>query len=894
MKKLGKRPLLVGLVLLALMLPLVVVSGGAAVTEDKKVVIDDHQLVFEELQPSGKVDSVKVIDQLALDGNGRVTVVRPMDLEENPKVQGLNGFTVPEVKDGNMTWKDVQVDGPASYVTQNTLTKDSQAPALERMPLDVRFSYWLDGERVNDLKDITGKSGHFRMELYMKNVSKKKETVTYEDSITKQKKTEVTETYMPIVISPYDWYFSNERFFNVKADPTAIIFYLPTASQIGWSIPLFPPATPDTSTTWVEADVKDFAMNPLTLSIAFVYPHTNQTDPIPQFVGGLTSLYGGVQQLSAGMGQMLVGLGSSGISDTLLWGINQLYGGLTQMADASEGLPYAASNVSDQMIPGVETALAGLGGATTPNTLLYGANAITTGLETVQGFFGSATKPDTLLYGTNALATGLQEMQGFIGSPSSSGSLLGGTSTIAEGLTDISVIIGDGSPGLTLQYGANELVGQLQEAKAGLDTLLIPGLQGISGGLSTIADTINTSLQPAATGLVGGLAGVQAYYLAPAIAASASGGSISSKLDAILSSAPSVASLVTECKGLLTTNGDSVYANVVTASNSIGDPLVSPTLRYLAKAVSDGYTGIYATLATGSAGPPVVPPIIGSLDSALIPGLQEMSAGFGDAEDPNTAIGAAALIAGGLGAIYGGIGDTTNPDSLIGGTALLTGGLDALNAGIGSPIAAGTLMYASNGLTAGLTGISQAVGSVNTPDTLLYGSSTIYSGLALMKGSISSGSQSAPGLLEGLEQLGSGLNDAVVGLGSAGNPDSLIGGSAQLSAGMQQLQQGLVTAVTTGTNVMSAGLQDSIKQLNLTQGQLKAIEARGESFDSFIGRVDNPKSKSDVRVLMQTKPVQPKVDNTGMILAIILSILFAVALVVIGSFALRGVSRAGM
>ena len=131
----------------------------------------------------------------------------------------------------------------------------------------------------------------------MKNTSKEKREVEYEDPATGQMKKGEVDVYLPLVILPYDWYFDNKVFFNLECDETGIIVPMPDFYNVGWSIPLFPPATEESHTIWVAADVKNFKMPPLTLSVNFVFPHTNQSNPLELLGPAIKQVYGGVKQL---------------------------------------------------------------------------------------------------------------------------------------------------------------------------------------------------------------------------------------------------------------------------------------------------------------------------------------------------------------------------------------------------------------------------------------------------------------------------------------------------------------------------------------------------------------------------------------------------------------------
>ncbi len=669
-----KFALVLAILLVAGLIPLFNLGGATAARTDQALTLNDQQLVFMEQENNGEISAARVIDWMQFDGNGNISVSTPLDLSKAPKVQGIRGFETAGVKDGALVLDNVAVSGLKNVITQLTLSDQDLEWAKSQVPLGTEYRYWLDGEPVENLADIAGRSGHFRLELELTNTSKQLQDVSYKDTITGLTKTERVETYLPLVIQPYDWYFDNAVFSNVTCDETGIIFGMPTFYQIGWSIPLFPPATEESDTIWMEADVKNFQMDPLTLAIAFVLPQTNQKDPLPDFQSGLTDLYGGVDQLGAGIQEAAAGVGSVGTDNTLLFGISQITGGLQQMASPTEGLPAANAAITGQLMPGVAQMMAGVGTLADPAS-------ITGGLAQIAAGIGSAGTGGTLLYAIDQMIAGLEEAKVNIGTETTSG---------------------------TLEYGA---------------TQVMLGLNGLND-----------------------------------------------------------------------------YCNAI--------------------------LGVTAD-----------PNVIG-----IVQLMQDL------------------------------IGTTSKPYTLLYGIEGVIGGLKAIKAGIGSGSTADTLLYAANAISAGLTSIKAAIGSSTTPNTLLYGSTSVYGGLGLVQG--------------GLAQISAGLSEAVAGIGSAGMPDTLLFGTSQVQGGLDQLKAGLDMAYNSGTEVMKAALSENLHELNLTFGELAAIEQRGEAFDSFLGRPDDA-TQSDVRFVMQTKPVQSAWTNSSWVLALVLSVLAAIALVLIGLFAFR-------
>jgi len=828
--------ILVCALVLALVFPLVnLVGGSLATTNGENVKVQDHQFIIEEMDPSGKVENVRVMDWLALKGEGSVDVTRPTGLSKPPKIQNMKGFAAPEVKGDTIYWKGLKASGPvnvSNVVSQNILNKDdiTESALTEKVPLEVKYSYFLDGKRVK-LQDIAGKSGHFRLECYMKNLSKKKEMVTYTDSTTGERKTELTEVYLPLVVSPMDWYFDNNVYSNVKTDPTGIISYIPTDFQISWSIPLFPPATVEDNTIWMEADVKDFSMKPLSLTCAFIFPKTNQADPIPQFQAGLAQLYGGVELLGAGLGQAVAGVGSTGTSMTLLWAISQITGGLEQLADPVAGLPFAASMIETQFIPGALELNAGLGTAQTPNTLLWAMDQMFSGLNQIAAGIGSTTTPDTLLAS--------------IGLPTDS--YLAGQATLIGGLNDIKTACGNPTDAFPAQES------------------LMAGLNTIKAGIGNAGDSFLAGQET----LLGGLDDI--YSQVPTM------------VDALY---PDFSPVYSPFPPDLLTMIDNPPQNVYTALKIIdayqGGGIPDTLIRGAIINGFGGQPGLLEQLCTGTdptatfyLGAKALQAGVGNPTDSFLAGQPSL---FGGLNDIKTAVGnstdsfpAQKSLMAGVNTIKAGVGSAADPVSLLGG--------------IGNPTDSATAGQRT--LFGALNDIKGGIGSPTTDPSLLYGANAVFGGLSQIKGSVSTGSQTNPGLLEGLEQLGSGLNEAVAGLGSPSNSQSLIGGSTAMQSGLEELAAGLMQAFTGVTGQMVPAIADSLKQLDVTVGQLEAIAQRGAKFDTFLGRVENTGSTSDTRFLLQTKPVQNPNQGNGWLIALVISLVGGAALVVLGLFAFK-------
>lgn len=422
----AKRFAVPALLLSALLASAAFLPAGAAVTKEKggKAGTLSQELVFCETDASGQVTGVRVIDILGLGKDAGALDVKEKYLfagKDPSKINGVSGFKKPSLEGDYLVWKGLDSGSQGSNtVADIQFSKAMVEEARQRIPLDVEYKYYLDSKLVSNPEEIKGKSGHFRLEATFLNTSRERRNIKYTDPDTGETITTSADVYLPLVIQPYDWKFDNQHFFNLKTDPTAVVVPMPDVYQPGWTIPLFPPATEEKYTIWVEADVKDFRMPVLTLVVAFVFPETNQADPLETFGPGLEELYGGVKQLDAGLKEAVAGLGSAATPDTLIYGISQVYDGLLQLASETEGLGYAKSNIDSAMLPGVnqlyggtDLLLGGLSGAKAGIAQLKdGVNQVMAGLSS-----GSMTSP--------GIKEGLQQIVAALNAPYPDGIISG-------------------------------------------------------------------------------------------------------------------------------------------------------------------------------------------------------------------------------------------------------------------------------------------------------------------------------------------------------------------------------------------------------------------------------------------------------------------------------------
>ncbi|WP_458010955.1 hypothetical protein [Candidatus Solincola sp.] len=859
-------------------------AGATTETTEKKDVVDS-EFVFCTLDWSGEIEEVQVFKILSLNGDGTFDVREKKAFDEDTGWQGVKGFTKPKVEGDYLVWEGLKSEDNASYIAATKFSEAMVEEARARIPLEVRFKYRFDGVPVTNLDEITGKSGRFEMEVTFKNTSKERTRVEYKDPDTGELKETEVETYLPLVIQPYDWYFDNRIFYNLEADPTGLVVPMPDFYNVGWSIPLFPPATEESHTIWVKADVKNFQMPPLTLAVAFVFPETNQADPTALFKAGLEQLYEGVKQVNEGVGDPTK-------EDTLLFGITAIDEGLKKMVDAQEGLPYAKANIDTQMIPGVKEAAAGIGSKTTPDTLLYADAQVTAGLQQMAQGIGAPDVADTLLYAMAQMNAGLSDMAAGIGDPTVPDTLRYAMAEMQAGLEQIKAGIGSATTPDTLLYaaiqveaGLNGILGGVLDMLAGIGDVGIPntlldglnqvlvGVQLMSAGLGgvgqsgTIIDGLNTMATNLNDQLIPGVQGVR-DALSP-------GGGLTTLYDYTLNVAKPITDGV----------DPNIWLTQQAMMNGYASGLndIATGLQAIYKGLADPYPdGVIAALQYSKTMMdtqliPGIQQIMLGLDNAdplnpgIKQGLQQVQAGIGSDTTPDTLLYAMAAMQAGLEGILAGIGTTTTTDTLLYAAVAVQGGLMQILQGIGSATTTDTLLYAVKAVEDGLNQMKAGIGDAAVDDTLLYAMAAMQMGLQQLKAGMSTGDPNNPGLLEGLQLLSAGLADAIVGIGSSDAPDTLLYGTNALKEGLTQ--------VGSGTQQMVDGLYKNLVMLNTTEAELEAIAKRGAEFDHLLGRAED--ATNQVRFIYQTKPTYnyKAGSKASWVTAIVLSIIFALLLV---------------
>ncbi len=861
------------LLAVALVVSLTMVIPASAQRESSDVEVMNSEFVLATMASTGQIEEVQVFNWLSLDGNGAVNVKKEKTFEDIGGFQGVKGFAKPRVEGDYIVWPEIKVDGPKNVIANTVLSEPSVEEARTRIPLDVRFKYWFDGEPVTDLETITGKSGRFKVELTLTNTSKEKTELEYVDPATGEKVSEEVETYLPLVILPYDWYFDNSIFFNLEADPTGTVIWMPDFYNIGWSIPLFPPATEESHTIWVEADAKDFAMPPLTLAAVFHFPHTNQKDITATLAPFVKLFYEGMVTVNEG-------IGSPSTDASLLYGINAIFGGLEQLG---AGLPEAPEAITGKLIPGLNSAIAGIGSEAADGTLLYAVQAVQGGLQGMTAGIGAPGSDPSLLYAMAQMAAGLEQTKAGIGTSTTDETLLFAVNKIQGGLGEIAAGIGSDADDGTLLYAVNAVQGGLNGILSGVQDLI-----AAIGDTATAGTLLNGLAQ-----ILGG-----AQLLSEALGEAGEAGTVIDGLTGMATGLGATIPGLTGIKNSLSPGGGptTLYdytLNVVKPLTDSSDPSIWPNLQ----AMMDAYAAGLGTAVTGLTGMqsgldndiipgltmiktltdaqmvPGIQQMIGGVSGLMLPGLQAITTGIGSPTTDGTLLYAMAAMQAGLGKMKDeAIGDASTDGTLLYGMAALQGGLMQIANGIGSQADDGTLLYAVQAVEEGLNTMKAGIGDAGVSDTLLFAMAAIQGGLHTLKSGLRSGDPNDPALVEGLLQVTAGIDKAVAGIGSPTADGTLLYAADQVSGGLSRLKD-------EGTTKLEEGLLAVLTQFSMTGAELEAIAQRGEEFDHFLGRADG--AENNVRFILQSKPTYNYTagSSTSWVVAIVLSVIIAIALV---------------
>ncbi|MDO4976314.1 MAG: hypothetical protein Q4E53_03540 [Eubacteriales bacterium] len=450
---------------------------GYAATEDS---VDKDEIVYVITDADGDVDKVIVNDTLKKK-NDSSNYVDMSDLDDITNVKGDEEMT--ENADGTISWQN---DGnEISY----------QGNSTKALPVDVKISYWLDGQKIS-AEDLEGKSGKVKIRFDYVNNEMRQVSVDGKEY----------KVYVPFVLVSGmvvdSEHFSNIHVENGKAlsegDKTIIFGYaMPGVKEsLGLGSEVLSDMDEIELPEYVEitADVTEYTKG-LTMtavtndllsnmeddsvdsseaedSINDLQDASNQlVDGTGDLAKGTSDAYDGSKKIAENMGKLSTGVSAIDVAiGKYTNGVDQLYSKVPTLTNGVNALNTGSSQLS-----------------TGAAALKTGTDAYVTGVETLAAGLlgdGSAANPG-YLKGVEQLAAGATALSGL----SALGNVYQAVCLMANATgTEATYITPDGSESPTLGYGAAAVDAGLKQIIEALKAMQ----QGMDGqALTQLVTTLN-------------------------------------------------------------------------------------------------------------------------------------------------------------------------------------------------------------------------------------------------------------------------------------------------------------------------------------------------------------------------------------------------------------------
>ena len=461
MKKLLRRGMALGLVAGLVAVP---ASIPALAQNGEAASITHQQSVLTQLTATGELDSARVFTQLKVAGDGPVEVVLPN--QSTRGLRNLEGLGRPSTDDDSIIFG---IDATPDGVSERTVANHTAD-----LPVSIEVVYELDGETLENPRDLVGRSGELEVTYKLRN-----ETVEEQEleifNARQEPTTEMVDVGVPLVGTlslPLD-----NRFTNVRADDANLVGDGRGNTIVNWSLVLFEPlGFFEQEVSWT-AQMTDGMVPPANAQIAPVDSDSFPSLPNAQSAyadtfAGLQTITNGAVRIDMTMIAILDGAGE------LLDGMNQLADGSQELAD---GLVQAADG-SRELADGTGQASSG------SRELADGTGQASSGSrELADGTGQAAAGSRELADGTGQAAAGSRELADGLGLlHDGTGQLAGGTSQIADGnaglLAGLKLLKSGFNGGIDLLSGGMGLVIAGVGAADEPDTLLF-GLNGVRLGM---------------------------------------------------------------------------------------------------------------------------------------------------------------------------------------------------------------------------------------------------------------------------------------------------------------------------------------------------------------------------------------------------------------------------
>lgn len=359
-----------------------VADGEVDPTENTlgEVEVTNTETVRIYTDATGEVQEQRVYEQIALTGEGAVTIVNPVSTED---LRNLDGFGGSDLEGGNQVITTT-VDGDEQLRSVSTYEGDA--------PLTVDVTYLLDGVEVEP-GDVVGESGMLEVRYSVENTTTEQQDVRVPDG-TGGTITQSADVAVPFVGSLTTT--TPPNFTNVQSPEANMAGDGSGGTQLTFTMTLFPPIGAATADFGYKATITDGVIPDATITALPVNPleaptladsadsyqagvETGQEltavaadidadllelrDGASTLAAGLIRLYEGADRLSA----ELNGISLAG-ADQLAEGAQQLVEGAGELADPSPGLddgsdpvtnddgsdPVVDDDASDQVADGAE------------------------------------------------------------------------------------------------------------------------------------------------------------------------------------------------------------------------------------------------------------------------------------------------------------------------------------------------------------------------------------------------------------------------------------------------------------------------------------------------------------------------------------------------------------
>ncbi|HEY0474496.1 MAG TPA: hypothetical protein VGD34_22650, partial [Kribbella sp.] len=738
--------------------------------------------------PSGKVDSARVYEQLSFTGKGRAKVANPVSTNG---LRNLDGFGGLSVKDGSMT-VDLAVDGEQRMRTVSDFEKS-------RLPVKVAVTYSLDGKQLRKPADAVGRSGRLTAHYVVENTSAKPRTIKVIDGYGKEV-SEETDVVIPMVgqlatVLP-------PGFSGVSSDEANKAGDGKGGTRLSFTVTLFPPIGAASAEFGWSADVKDAVIPEAELTALPVSPLDSPTfkTAVSGYESGAkkgTDLVDGGTALDANLIKVRDG------AEKLLSGLLQLNAGAKTL---NAGLADQAAPGADKLAAGAKDLRNGLGDLNRGAGLLdqktgeaaAGAGKLNKGAGDLQK---GADKVNT---GAGQLKTGSGKVANGLGQVTrETPALVGGLTQVSGGLKGV-------EDGLAQMYGG--IGGLPAKAKP-----LHDGVKQLRGGIGSVSD---------AGTLLGGLENLKKQLAAAGPGIDKMRGGLHCASDALkaVSSGKPVGTYDAACYGdaAAALNGPAGALNTGPESNPVKKLILDSLLQQLGS-ITDPAPDLDKPLPDTAKLQAAMAYLKGRLTERAVPGLGRLQCGLDNRVlgCPSSEAGlvqglglvdagVGALVSGVVGSVQGGIGganDTPANNSLRGGINGLQGGVGEIQAGGKKLLAA--LMQLSDGATRVDTGLGELTTGTKRlkagTGVLVNGTTKLDNGLVLLNGGTGQLADGVGKASSGSQQLATGSGDLASGIGAAAE------GSKKLSDGLQSaadggpaLPQGINRLSTEGAKVLTS------------------------------------------------------------------------------------------